>query len=284
MDRPGKYGDLDRLVSQISDNDMLVLPSAMSGDFSAASMVTTRALIRRGVRNLHLLGVPALNFQADVLIGAGCVGTVEAGSILLYEYGPANRFVAAQKKGTIEVIDSSCPAIFAALVAGSKGIPFMVVRGYIGSDLLRLRQERGDWRTIPNPFDENDPIVAVQAIRPNVALFHAPLADRYGNVWVGRRDALATVARAAHKTLVTVEEIYDGDLYDSDQLASATIPSTFITMLSHQPNGSWPLNCGDRYRDDTAHLREYAELSKTADGFQTYLKRHVMAPQQPEFA
>ncbi len=142
-DFPG-ITDIDSLASQVHDGDLVALPGALSGSYSAAAMSTTRALIRRGVKRLHLLGVPALGFQADLLIGAGCVDIVEAGSILLYEYGPANRFVAAQKIGEIEVRDSSCPAILAGLVAGAKGIPFMPIRGIIGSDLLRLHQRLGD--------------------------------------------------------------------------------------------------------------------------------------------
>jgi glutaconate CoA-transferase subunit A len=284
MDSISKSVGVELLASQVKNGDLVVLPSSMSGDFSAASMVATRALIRRGIKDLHLLGLPALNFQADLLIGAGCVRTAEAGSMLMYEHGAANRFVAAQKNGSIEVIDSSCPAIYSALIAGAKGIPFMVVRGFIGSDLVRLREQRGDWAVIPNPFGKDDPVVAVSAIRPDIALFHVPLADRFGNVWYGKRDALATMARAAHKTLVTFEELYDGDLYESEELAAATIPSNFITLLSQHPKGSWPLHCGDRYPDDTAHLREYAQMSKTDAGFDEYLKRYVMELQEAEYA
>src|SRR5205085_1790147 len=97
------FTDVDRLASFIADGDFVALAHTFSADFSAASMVTTRALIRRGVKSLHLLGVPALSLQADMLIGAGCVTTVQSGSVLLYEYGPAPRFIAAQKRGSIIV-------------------------------------------------------------------------------------------------------------------------------------------------------------------------------------
>ncbi|HVO87054.1 MAG TPA: CoA transferase, partial [Casimicrobiaceae bacterium] len=250
---------------------------AFSADFSAASMVTTRALIRRGVANLHLIGVPALSFQADLLIGAGCVSTVESGSVLLYEHGAAPRFMAAQKRGALDVKDSTCPAIHAALVAGEKGIPFMPVRGLLGSDVLRRRMEEDGWRVVDNPFGHDDPIVLVPALRPDVALFHAPLADRFGNVWTGRRSELATMARSAHKTLVTVEAIWEGDLTKDEQLAPATIPALCITALSHQPRGSWPLN-GPGYAEDAAHLREYVRLAASDDGFERYIEAHVRVP------
>jgi glutaconate CoA-transferase, subunit A len=272
------FTDLDELASHIADGDVVALPHTVSADFSGASMITARALVRRGVRNLHLIGVPALSLQADLLIGAGCVSTIESGSVLLYEYGPANRFVAAQRLGTITVKDSTCPAIHAALIAGEKGLPFMPLRGLIGSDVLRYRMEQDGWRVIDNPFGRNDPIVLVPAMRPDVTLFHAPLADRYRNVWVGRRGELITMARSAQKALVTFDAVYEGNLAESDELAPATIPGVFITALSHQPNGSWPLGGGTSRPEDTAHMFEYARLSTTDEGFADYLDRYVTTP------
>ena len=271
-----RFTDIDELASQVADGDVVALPHTLSADFSAASMVATRALIRRAVRDLHLIGVPALSLQADMLIGAGCVAAIQSGSILLYEYGPASRFVAAQKRGTIAVKDSTCPAIHAALIAGEKGLPFMPVRGLIGSDILRHRMKDDGWRVIDNPFAANDPIVLVPALRPDVALFHAPLADRAGNVWIGRRSELATMAHAARKVLVTVDSIHEGNLAESDELAPATIRGMFVTALSHQPDGSWPLRGGADRPEDAAHLREYARLARTDEGFAEYLERYIV--------
>ena len=90
-----RFTDLKSLVAHVDDGDMMALAHTLSADFSAASMSATPALIRHGAKRLHLLGVPALSLQADILIGAGCVATVESGSVLLYEYGAANRFVAS---------------------------------------------------------------------------------------------------------------------------------------------------------------------------------------------
>jgi len=268
------FCDVDALVPQITDGDLLALPHAFSADYSAAAMSATRRLINRGAKKLHLLGVPGLSFQADLLIGCGCVDIVESGSILLYEHGPARRFVAAQRRGTLVVKDSTCPAIHAALLAGEKGIPFMPVRGLLGSDVLRYRMEQDGWRVLDNPFADDDPIVVVPALRPDVTLFHAPLADRSGNVWLGRRTELITMARSAHKALVTVERIVERDLFDDDELAPATIPAFCVSAICLQPKGSWPLN-GPGYASDHAHMAEYARLSETDEGFADYIRRYV---------
>lgn len=268
--------DLDTLVSDVGDGALLALPNALCVEFSGIPMAATRALIRNGVKNLDLIAVPSTSLQGDLLIGAGCVASLQTGSILLYEYGRANRFTDAQKAGTIEIKDSTCPAIHAGLIAAEKGLPFMPVRGLIGSDVLRHRMAHDGWRCIDNPLAEDDPIVVVPPIQPDVCLLHVPLADRLGNVWIGRRSEFATMARASDKTLVTFEDFFDGDLMADDDKAPATIPAFYVTALSHQPKGSWPLHGGMAYGEDTAHLREYAELSKTEAGFADYLGRYVL--------
>ena len=63
---------------------------------------------------------------------------------------------------------------------------------------------------IDNPFAEvGDPIVLLPALRPQAALFHAPLADRHGNVWIGRHKPAMLLAHAARETFVTVEQVVD---------------------------------------------------------------------------
>ena len=268
--------DIDTLVEPVVDGSLVALPTAFSAEFSGVPMVATRAIIRKQVKALDLVAVPSTSLQADLLIGAGCVASLQTGSILLYEYGRANRFVAAHEAGTIVVKDSTCPAIHAALIAGEKGLPFMPVRGLIGSDILRHRAADDGWRTIDNPFGEDDPVVVVPPLRPDVTLLHVPLADRFGNVWIGRRTEFATMARASAKTLVTFEAHFDGDLMADEDKAPATIPAFYVTGLSHQPRGSWPLHGGEAYEEDAEHLREYAELSKTEAGFADYLARYVL--------
>ena len=109
------------------------------------------------------------------------------------------------------MIDATCPALHAALQAAEKGVPFMPLRGLIGSDVLKVRP---DWRVIDNPLAENDPIVLVPALKGDVALFHAPMADADGNVWIGTNRELVTMAHAAERTIVTVEKLHDGNLLD----------------------------------------------------------------------
>lgn len=268
---------LDEAVSQIGDGCLLAVPREQAG----VAMEATRALIRRQqthhkVKNLHLVALPASTLQADLLIGAGCVATLETSAVSLGEHGPAPRFTAAMTQGTIRMKDATCPALYAALEAGEKGNPFMPLRGLIGSDLMKIRD---DWRVIDNPFGHDDPIVLLPAIRPDVALFHAPMADRHGNVWIGRQRDLATLAHASRRTIVTVEKIHDGNLLDDPVFAAGLLPGFYVDAVAVVENGAWPLSLPDHYPADDAHLAEYARLAKTAEGFVRYLHEHVYEKQ-----
>src|SRR5262249_27373207 len=90
-----------------------------------------------------------------------------------------------------------------------------------------------------NP-SEADPIVLLPAIKPDVALFHAPLADRAGNVWVGRQRELVTMAHASAKTVVTVEKLHDGDLLADPTLAAGTLPRFYLQAGAPAPPAGRP--------------------------------------------
>jgi glutaconate CoA-transferase subunit A len=268
---PLQQSDVSSLAQRIADGSSL----ALAPDYSGCALAVIRDLIRRGARDLRLIGVPQLGFQADLLIGAGCVRSVEAAAVTLAEHGPAARFVAALEDGTITIRDSTCPAIHAGLQAAEKGLPFLPVRGVLGSDLIAHRAE---WRVIDDPFGHG-PILLVAAIRPDVALFHAACADRQGNVWIGVRRELMLMAHAATTTLVTVEEVV-GDLLADDRLAAGTIPALYVNAIAQVPRGAWPVGLRRTYPPDHDHLRHYALQAASADGFAHYLERHVL----PELA
>jgi glutaconate CoA-transferase subunit A len=175
------------------------------------------------------------------------------------------------------VKDSTCPAIHSSLIAGTKGLPFLPIRGLIGSDVLRHRVAEDGWKIIDNPFADDDPIVVVPARRPDVALFHVPLADAWGNVWIGRRDELGTMARSARKVLVTCETVSERNLVEDETLAPATVSEMYVTALSHQPNGSWPLFGGPDHPEDRAFMHDYARRSKTDEGFREFLAGYLGA-------
>ncbi len=266
----GTFVEIGELAARIADGSLLAVPP----DYSGCSMATVRELLRRPVRGLRLLGVPQAGLQADLLIGAGCVAEIEAAAVGLGEHGGAPRFNAAVRTGSVRVRDSTCPVIHAGLQASEKGVPFMPLRGVLGSDLLA---HRDDWRVIDNPFDAGDRILVVPALRPDVALFHAPMADRDGNVWIGVRRELMTLAHAARVTLVTVERIVEEDLLADARSAAGVIPALYVGAVACAPRGAWPLGLFTCYAPDQQALAEYARAAASDAGFNNWLRRHLAA-------
>ena len=254
-----------RLAEAIPDGASVASPA----DGNGAPISATLALLRRGARGLTLIGGPTSGLQADLFIGAGALAAIETAAVSLGEHGAAPYFRAAVESGRLTVRDTTCPALHAALQAAEKGVPFIPLRGLIGSDLLRARP---DWRVIDNPFAaEADPLALLPALRPDVALVHAPRADRQGNVWVGMRREAMTMAHAARRTLVTVERIVDGDLFDNPDAAPGTLSSLYVEAVAEAPGGAWPVGLAGVYPPDDAALAAWCAAARSGAGFDAAL-------------
>ncbi len=277
---------LDDLAARVAAGALLALPP----DYAGPAMAAVREVIRARTGDLRLLGVPQLGLQADLMIGAGLVASVETAAVTLGEHGLAPRFTAAVKAGRLRIVDSTCPAIHGALQAAEKGSPFMALRGILGSDILA---HRPDWKVIDNPFaadrgtaqtGQSDPVVLLPAIQPDVALFHAPLADRAGNVWIGVRRELMLMAHAAKTTLVTVEKVVEDDLLADPRMAAGTIPGLYVSGLAEVAGGAWPVGFWGGPKADAAWLARYAAEAKSDAGFQRLLTDWLAAGAEPRAA
>jgi len=265
---------VDELAARVPDGASL---SVQKGDERDVPMALAHALIRRGVRGLHVITLPTAAYPAsgmmvDLLIGAGCVDSVETSGISLHELGAAPRFTQAVKAGRLKVLDATCPAVYAGLQAGAKGQPFAPLRGLIGSDLLR---HRGDYRVIDNPYAPGDPIVVVPAINADVAIFHADQADAEGNVWIGRDRDRLLAAHAANRVLVTVDRVVPGCFFDDEVLAAGVIPASCIDALAVVPGAGLPLTADGRL--DLAEVRRYQRAAQDDAAFDDYLRTEVFA-------
>ena len=266
-----EFEDLASLAGRVPDGALL----AMAPEYSWVPMEMVRALIRRGVKDLHLLAVPVGGLAADLLVGAGAVKTLEAAAVSLGEAGPAPRFSDAVEQKTVAMRDSTCPAIHTQLQASEKGVSFMPLGGLVGSDLVK---HRDDWKVVDDPLGRGGgPVVLLPAIKPDVTVFHSPRADREGNVWIGVRRELMTMAHASKTTLVTVETVEDGNLLSDDATAAGTLSSLYVTAVAVAEGGARPMGLTGHYGRDMDHIRAYAEAAKTPAGFQDYLEREVLA-------
>lgn len=265
---------IDELAARVPDGASLTV---QKGDERDVPMALAQAMVRRGVRGLHVITLPTAAYPAsgmmvDLLIGAGCVASVETSGISLHELGAAPRFTQAVKSGRLKVLDATCPAVYAALQAGAKGQPFAPLRGLIGSDLLR---HRGDYRVIDNPFAPGDAIVVVPAINADVAIFHAERADAEGNVWIGRDRDRLLAAHAADQVLVTVDRVVPGCFFDDEALAAGVVPAALIDGLAVVAGGGVPLLPDGRL--DMGAVRRYQRAAQDDAAFADWLQAEVHA-------
>lgn len=264
---------LEALAGRIAPGQSVAIPVEGAG----VSMAATAALIEAGIRGLRLVCVPIGGMQADLLIGAKAVASLETSAISLGEAGGAPRFGAGAREGAFSLLDATCPAIFAGLLAAQKGVPFMPIAGIIGSDLLRVRP---DWKVIDSPTGVPGKVVVVPAITPDVALFHAREADRSGNIRIGRYRELAAMAYASKRTLVTVERIVDHNLLETEDSAAGVLPSLYVDTVAVAERGAWPLPLWDEYGGDAAEVARYAAMARTEEGFRAYLSTFLTRRKQ----
>ena len=260
---------LKELVNEVSNGSLLGIPA----DYSGVPMHFTKALIKKGVKNLRLYCLPLTTIQGDMLIGSGCVSEIEAAAVTLGEFGLAPQFSYAIEHNDLVIKDSTCPALHAQLQATEKSVPFMPLRVVIGSD---IQKHRKDWQVIQNPMNfsgvKDEPILLLPAVQLDVFVFHAACADRNGNIQIGRRRELATLAHASKKVFVTVEKIVNDDFFQNELTAATCLPALYIDGISIIQNGAWPCALPGVYPADNKEIKKYSIAAKTKQGFDEYMK------------
>ncbi len=255
-------------AAHVSDGDVVALGGALS---YREPMALVRELIRQGRRNLHLVG-SAHGIDVDLLVAAEVASVIEE-SYVGYEqdFGLAPAYRRAAETGEITVKETCCYTLLQQLRAAEYGIPFMPVRGVIGSDVLSLHPE---YEEITSPFG-GERLIAVPALAPDIALIHAPLADRRGNVHLDRPLVLdERFAFASRKVVVTAERVCS----ESEVVeAGITIPYFAVTAVVEAPFGAHPTSCYPSYCYDRAHLSEWVKAAGSPESTQDYLERYVHA-------
>jgi glutaconate CoA-transferase subunit A len=116
----------------------------------------------------------------EYMVKRGMVKRVRAAMVSLEWFGIPVNFRRAVERGEVEFLEDTCGAFMAGIRAGAFGIPFMPVRGVLGSDLVQLHERAGTWKVVKDPFTD-DEIVIARAIVPDVAVIHCHRADPSGN-------------------------------------------------------------------------------------------------------
>ncbi|MGQ9368322.1 CoA transferase subunit A [Azospirillum sp. ST 5-10] len=269
-----KVASIEQAVALIRDGDVVAI-----GGHTARRhpMALVREIVRQGRRRLHVVGWNN-GIDMDMLIGAGCVATAETSYIGIGSLGLALNYRRAAEAGGIRVIEHSETTAMDRFRATAIGVPYIPTKTGIGTDLPRTNPHL---KPITDVFT-GEPWLAVEAIRPDVAIIHAHAADAAGNVQLDAERWHDTspdvmIAKSARTVIVSVEQIVSEETVRSRPI-DTILPRVDVTCVVEAPYGAHPCCCDARYDYDLEHLRAYHEASATAEGFQAWLDTYVHAP------
>ena len=264
--RASVVAPLDEALAAVEDGATVGIGGAVT---AGHPMALVRALAKRGVRDLTVMA-PTGGIEIDLLIASGCVRTVWGSYVGLEGLaGVCPVFRAAVEAGDVEVRDLDEAHCVLALRAAAQGLPFLPWRGGVGTSFPELNPAL---REFDDPLG-GEPLLAVPAMRLDVALVFAETADEYGNAQVvgtGHMDGL--MGSAADRVILQTERIVANDVIRQRPERTWYWRDTRVVRA---PFGTHPYSSGSMVAD-VDHLREYVRAGKAAgDALDGYLQRYV---------
>jgi len=258
----------DAIAEHVHDGDTL----ALEGFTHLIPHAAAHEIIREGRRNLHLVRMTP-DVAYDQLIGSGCVteltfswgGNPGVGSLQRFRDAIENQW-----PHPLEIEEHSHAGMATRYAAGAAGLPFGILRGYVGTD---LPNHTDSIKMIECPFT-GEMLAAVPALNPDVGIIHAQRADRDGNVQIwGLLGVQKETVLASARSIVTVEEIVD-ELPDVP--GAIVLPSWVLSSVCHVPNGAHPsFAMGFSVRDNSFY-KAWDPISKDRDAFVAWIDKHVI--------
>ena len=258
----------EAIAEYVHDGDC----AALEGFTHLIPFAAGHEIIRQGRRGLHLVRMtPDLVY--DQLIGMGCASRLTFSWGGNPGVGSLHRLRDAVEHGwprPLEIDEHTHAGMAAAYCAGAARLPFGMLRGYIGTDLVAANPRI---RSIECPFT-GERLAAVPAINPDVTILHAQRADRQGNVALhGIVGAQREAALAARTLVVTVEEIVDSL---PPAMNSIVLPHWVVSAVALCPGGAYPAYAQGYYGRDNAFYRRWDAISREREGFGAWMDRHVL--------
>jgi glutaconate CoA-transferase subunit A len=261
---PSKLISLEEAAASVPSGCMLALGGMT---LYRRPMAFTRALLNRCRQtgepgDLTLLAFTA-GLESDLLLGSGMVSRVRSCYFGLEIFGLAPMFTYLASHGKVEIIEESEASIAFGLRAQMAGVGFMPGRAWLGTDLPRLRP---DLRTVTDPYS-GETLIAFPAIRPDVSVIHALVADEEGNAQIGTNKGVDEELAVTSKwVIVTAEQVIP-------QLNKADLVAPFVHAVVEAPGGAFPTSCHPLYPVDGKELLTYTEQVSDPISFAEYLAK-----------
>jgi glutaconate CoA-transferase subunit A len=260
---------LDEAVREmVNDGDAI----ALEGFTHLIPFEAAHEVIRQRKRDLTLIRMtPDLIY--DQMIGMGCArkmifswgGNPGVGSLRRLRDAVENDWPAP-----LELEEHSHAGMANRYAAGASNLPFAVLRGYVGTELMERSSDTV--ARIDCPFT-GETLTAVPAIRPDIGIVHAQRADREGNVQLwGIIGVQKEIVLASARSLVTVEEVVD-EL--EPRPGAIVLPTWSVTAVAEAPRGAHPSYAHDYYARDNGFYQRWDEISRERDSFSEWMEENV---------
>jgi len=260
----------DAVAQEVEDGMSIAMGCGLE---SLIPFAASYEIIRQKKNNLTLIA-PISDMQFDQLIGAGCAKKIIASWVGNVAAGLGHNYRRAAEAGIprpIEIEEHSNFTIGLGLQAAATGLSFLPTKTVRGSDFRSENQ----FASVRCPFT-NEELLAVRAIKPDLAILHVQRADREGNAhaW-GNFGVMREAGLAAKRVILTCEEIVDHDVILSDPNRNV-IPGFVVTSVVHEPFGSHPSPTQGYTRRDDNFYFEYHKETRSRESFEQWLQKWVL--------
>lgn len=242
---------------------------------SRCAMAFAHEVIRQGIKGLTVSQCVAA-MDADILVGAGAVERIVYGGGSRGRFGQHHCLNRGIEQGTLVAEEYSSLSIAFRYLAGSLGLPFIPIRSLRGSDILKRLQEvaPSEIGYVDDPFT-GDTWLVLKPLLPDVAVVQVQTADEDGNAWIlGARWVNEEQVKASKRTIVITERLVPTEVIRSEP-ERTVIPGFRVSHVVHLPFAAHPTNVYRVYDYDVDHIKQYADASRTPEGFQKYLDKYV---------
>jgi glutaconate CoA-transferase subunit A len=257
----------DAVGHLVRDGDTL----AMEGFTHLIPHAAGHEIIRQRRRDLHLVRMTP-DIVYDQLIGAGCATQLTFSWGGNPGVGSLHRFRDAVEHGwphALAIEEHSHAGMACRYAAGASGLPFGVLRGYVGTDLVA---QSSAIKPIDCPFT-GERLTAVPALNPDVGIIHAQQSDRLGNVMIwGLVGVQKECILASKRSIVTVEEIVDELV---PRPGAIVLPSWVIDAVCEVPGGAHPSYAMGYSERDNAFYRAWDAIAADREQFTAWIDTHV---------
>jgi len=237
-------------------------------------MSLVRAILRSELKDLTVVsyGGP----DVGLLCAAGKVKKLVYGFVSLDSIALEPHFRKARQSGAVEV-ESLDEGMFQwGLYAAALRLPFLPTRAGLGSDVMTNNPHL---KTVASPYEDAEVLVAMPALKLDVALVHVNRADAAGNGQILGPDPFFDdlFCRAADAAYMSCERLVSTDaLLDEGPVETLCIHRMMTAGVVEAPRGAHFTDCGPDYGRDEAFQRLYAATGKDpaawAEFSQTYLE------------